>query len=152
MGKSSLVRKFVHSVFSDDYHSTLGVKVDRKTVTIDGWDVAMVLWDMHGETEGLEVPKNYLRGASAALVVFDATRPETATIAAELCERVKEVSPNAIVMTVANKSDIATDWDAADQAAANIDALGPIRTSAKTGDNVDEAFSQLAVKLIERAS
>ena len=150
VGKTSLVRRFVHSIFTDEYSSTLGVKVDRKVVMLDGVAVSMVLWDMHGETEGLEVPPGYLRGASAALGVFDATRPHTAEMAALLLERVHGESPNAVTVSVANKSDLI-----ASQAGAPPEiAHAPVNThytSALTGDGVDGVFLAVAQAIAQRA-
>jgi len=152
VGKSSLVRRFVHSIFSDEYRSTLGVKVDRKTIVTPQWSMAMVLWDMHGETEGLEVPTTYLRGVTGALVVMDATRPETAVTAADLCARVQVVSPRSEVLCIANKSDLGVEWESANAGAEQIAAGEPVRTSAKTGDGVEDAFKELARQIIERSA
>lgn len=51
VGKTSLVRHFVHSIFDDHYLSTIGVKIDRKTVQLDEVEVTMVLWDIAGEED-----------------------------------------------------------------------------------------------------
>lgn len=152
VGKSSLVRRFVHSIFSEDYHSTLGVKVDRKTVALGDAVVVMLLWDMHGEAEGLVVPDNYLRGAGAALAVFDSTDPSTAEVAAGMLERVRAVSPNTYSVAVANKADLEPSWPAVDDAASAVGADATHRTSAKTGDGVDEVFSAVAAAIRDRAS
>lgn len=146
VGKTSLVQRYVHSVFSETHLSTLGVKVDRRTVEVDGVDVAMLLWDMHGETEGLDVPRNYLTGACAGLLVFDQTRPDTFDTAHSLGARLLEASPDAKVYIVANKSDLA-----ADQAALS-GALGEkplVHTSAKTGDGVEDLFLKVANGVVE---
>ncbi len=144
VGKTSLVRRFVHSVFSDEHHSTLGVKVDRKTVAVPGGVVTMLLWDIHGETEGLSVPESYLRGATAALLVFDASRPETIETAASLGQKVRQASPKAVQLAVANKADLDIDWALVDPAAQALDVGMRLRSSAKTGDGVADAFAHLA--------
>lgn len=100
VGKTSLVARFVHSVFSEHQKSTLGVKVDRKTVELGEKTVSLLLWDMHGETEGLDVPANYYSGASAGLVVFDSSRPETLEVGHSLADRLMERSPDAQVVFV----------------------------------------------------
>jgi len=151
VGKSSLVRRFVHSIFSEDYSSTLGVKVDRKLVLFEQAAVSMVLWDMHGETEGLDVPPGYLRGASGALAVFDISRPETAATAATLLERVLEQSPNAETVAVANKDDFEEASEASRSVAESIEASSIQFTSAKTGSGVEQAFGTIGQGLLERA-
>ena len=152
VGKTSLVRRFVHSLFSDEYRSTLGVKVDRKIVVVERAAVTMLLWDMHGEAEGLAVPTNYLRGAAASLAVFDAMRLETISIAAGLCDRVQQVSPNVYSIAVANKADLGPDWAEVGEAAMQIAASRIHHTSAKTGEGVEEAFIDIATAIYERAS
>jgi len=152
VGKSSLVRRFVHSIFSEDYHSTLGVKVDRKTVALGEAVVVMLLWDMHGEAEGLAVPDNYLRGAGAALAVFDSANPSSSEGAAGMLERVRAVSPDAFSVAVANKADLQPSWPEVEASAAAIGADAIHRTSAKTGEGVDDVFTTVAEAIRDRAS
>ena len=141
VGKTSLVQRFVHSVFSEKHKSTLGVKVDRKTVVLDGTSVALLIWDMHGETEGLSIPANYLTGTGAGIVVFDSTRPETVDLALNLGERLVAASPEAQIQYVANKSDLEFDQAAL---SAKLTDQQVTATSAKTGDGVEELFDAVA--------
>jgi len=149
VGKTSLVRRFVHSVFSDGYQSTIGVKVDRKSVDLPHATVAMLLWDLHGETEGLQVPTSYMRGAASALAVFDASRPETAEKAAELSGRFLEASPAGTVYPVSNKSDLDVDWEQVETAAREAGLESPMRVSAKDGDGVEDLFVTVATNLAD---
>lgn len=146
------MRRFVHSMFSDEYKSTIGVKVDRKTVELPGATVNLLLWDVHGETEGLEVPASYLRSSSAALTVFDAARPETVQMAGDLGRRFLEASPEAMVFPIANKSDLEVDWSAVDEAATVADIAAPARLSAKNGDGVEALFEEVATQLVRAQS
>lgn len=148
VGKSSLVRRFVHSIFSEDYHSTLGVKVDRKSLVVDDRDVNLIIWDMHGETTGLDVPAKYLRGAAGGLVVFDADRPETMEKAAELQDRVLTESPSAVLRLVANKADLDIDWSQVDERCVELNLPSPNRTSALSGDGVEAVFESIGRALV----
>ncbi len=141
VGKTSLVARYVHSIFSEHHKSTLGVKVDRRNVALDDRTVTMLIWDMHGETEGLDVPANYLSGASAAIVVLDSTRPDTAEVALELSRRFAESSPDALTIFVANKADLSFDPSALQE---RIGDISTHPTSAKTGDGVEELFVRIA--------
>lgn len=150
VGKTSLVRQFVHSVFEDSYISTLGAKVERKNVEIDGKKVNLLLWDIHGETDGLIVTPSYLQGAHAAILVFDSMRPETIEMSLELGRRVSEQSPDAKLYAVANKSDLAVELDVA----LDVDAWAALAgrpitlTSAKTGEGVEDLFVSIAANAI----
>ena len=68
VGKTSLVSRFVTSIFSEKYLTTVGVKVDKKLVSVNGQDVTLMLWDIYGEDEFQTVQPSYLRGASGYLV------------------------------------------------------------------------------------
>ena len=144
VGKTSLVARYVHSVFSEHHKSTLGVKVDRKTVQVGEQSVTMLIWDMHGEAEGLDVPPSYYSGAMAGLVVFDSVRPETIEVARSLGDRLIQSSPDAMIRLVANKSDLV---DSSDAFTAEIDGAELHRTSAKSGDGVEELFVSVARSL-----
>ncbi len=62
VGKTSLVRRFVESIYSDAYHTTVGVKIDKKTVQQNGTEVSLLLWDLYGEDEFQKMRWSYLRG------------------------------------------------------------------------------------------
>ena len=77
VGKTSLVRRFVSNVFSDHYHTTIGVTVEKKSVIVDDRDVMLVLWDLYGEDEFQRVRDSYLRGSAGYILVMDGTRKAT---------------------------------------------------------------------------
>lgn len=77
VGKTSLVARYVKSIFSDKYHTTIGVKIDRKTLLLGERDVTLMIWDLAGEDEFREIEISYLRGASGYLIVVDGTRRST---------------------------------------------------------------------------
>lgn len=147
VGKTSLVQRFVHSIFSERYQSTIGVKVDRKSVELPHATVAMLLWDLHGETEGLDIPANYMRGASAGIVMLDSGRSDTAEKAGELGRRFLDLSPDGMVFPVASKSDLDVDWTEVDQAADRAGLEDVARLSAKEGHGVEEFFARVATEL-----
>ncbi|MEE9417295.1 MAG: Rab family GTPase [Acidimicrobiales bacterium] len=154
VGKSSLVRQFVHSLFSDTYASTIGVKIERKPVVLaSGEDLSMIIWDVHGEAGPLVIPKRFLRGTSGFLVVVDATRPETLTPAVELRDRVFAEVGEVPFLALWNKSDLIDEpltltGEAVDLAAQS--ATGRF-TSAKTGAGVEDAFLALAEAMVRPA-
>lgn len=141
VGKTSLVRRYVHSVFSEDHLSTLGVKVDRKRVDLDGTQVSLLIWDVHGEGDGLEVPKSYLSGASAGVVMIDPSREESLQTALTLADRLVETSPTARLVFVLSKSDLGVKPQGiADQIGGEL----LISASSKTGDGVEDVFLAVA--------
>ena len=65
VGKTALIQRFVHSIFSDRYLSTLGVKISKKQLVIDGVELTMVIWDLEGKDDYASVNFSYLRGHGA---------------------------------------------------------------------------------------
>ena len=84
VGKTSLVKRYVESVFSETYLTTVGVKIDKKTVEVKGRQVALILWDIAGEDEVSTVRMSYLRGSAGYLLVADGTRAASLEVARSL--------------------------------------------------------------------
>jgi small GTP-binding protein len=145
VGKTSLVRRFVHSAFSDRYHSTLGVKVDTKSVEVGGTPVTLVLWDISGLDRLDTLSTTYLRGASGYLLVADGTEPASFETALRLKAEIDETLGDLPFVVLLNKADLEEAWALAD-AEQELRARGwPLAvTSAKTGAGVEEGFSLLA--------
>jgi hypothetical protein len=150
VGKTSLVSRFVHSLFSEKYHSTIGVKIDKKTVTIDDKTVNLILWDMAGEEEYVKLQTSYLRGASGYLLVLDGTRAETLSIAKDIVDKVDATSSNIPFVAVINKHDLADSWQIGAEDIESLRQAGwsVIYSSAKTGEGVESAFELLTQKLL----
>lgn len=151
VGKTSLVRRFVESIFSERYQATIGVRIDRKLVTVGGTDVSLLLWDLQGEDEFQRVRMSYLRGASGLIYVVDGTRRETLDTVGDLRTVVRESIGDVPSILLINKSDLGERF-AFD--GAMIEALGPgplptLRTSARTGDRVEEGFHALVTAMLD---
>lgn len=147
-GKTSLVSRYVKSIFSDNYQSTIGVKIDKKTVDLDGHPLSLILWDLAGEDDFVTVQMRYLRGSSGYLLVVDGTRPDTLETALLLHRRVVEEVGDLPFVVVLNKADLVDEWAIGDASSDYLglrdQALATVRTSAKTGDAVNEVFDLLA--------
>ena len=90
VGKTSLVARYVNSVFSEDYLRTIGVKIDSRRVARGDRVVDLILWDLSGEDEFQNMQPAYLRGAAGYLLVIDGTRLETLDTAVALEARARE--------------------------------------------------------------
>jgi small GTP-binding protein len=156
VGKTSLVRRFVHNLFDDQYISTIGVKVSRKSVMIPHQEsiveVNMLVWDLAGSQKLTPTAASYLRGAAGALLVCDLTRPETLRNLPRYAADLHSVAPQTPLVIAANKADLAAQQQiSADQVAEQAATLHApyFLTSALAGDAVDHAFRQLAARLLD---
>jgi small GTP-binding protein len=146
VGKTALVQQYVHSIFTDRYLSTVGVKISKKVLQVGGRDMTIVLWDLEGKDDYADVHISYLRGAMGFFVVADGTRRETLDIALSLrilaLDLVGPV-PHALLV---NKADLAPSWEVTEERLQSLEHMGMtvIRTSAKTGLAVHESFHALA--------
>ena len=151
VGKTSLVSQFVSQLFADKYQTTVGVKIDKKVVTCNQRDVTLMLWDVAGEEDDAPVKLNYVRDASGYLLVFDGCRIKTFDAALSIQQRVEaEIGPRPFLLLV-NKVDERARWEVSDSALADVAARGwnVLETSAKTGENVEEAFLRLTAAMLQ---
>src|SRR5215212_10665049 len=116
VGKTSLVARFVKSLYSDQYLTTVGVKVDKKTVNLGDQEVNLIVWDLAGEDEFQKVSMDYLRGAAGYLLVADGTRRSTLETARILSERVAQNVGQIPFVFLVNKADLADEWEIDGQA------------------------------------
>lgn len=149
VGKTSLVRRFVDTIFSDAYLTTVGVKIDKKLLTVGTEQMALILWDIAGEDDIAAVRVSYLRGAAGYLLVIDGTRPETLDTAVSIQSRVDAEIGSVPFVALLNKADLEEDWTISMERIAQLEAAGWTfrRTSAKTGSAVEETFQELAALL-----
>ncbi len=143
VGKTSLIRRFVLNEFSEDYISTIGVRVSSKILKVDSTEIKLLIWDVAGTSDDEKVPKAYFMGSSAAMYVFDLSRQETYTNLEERLALVKELSSLKEITLVGNKKDLLT-GDELEAVLGSLSTHIDLVTSAKEDDNVEDAFLALA--------
>jgi len=154
VGKTSVVERFVSNHFSGKYLTTVGVKIDTRELEIDDLQVShkLVIWDVAGADRFDEREFSYLRGASGLIFVADGTRAATIQSAENLrtqaCERYSEM-PSVLLV---NKKDLVADYHLDDERRERLltsfDSV--YSTSAKTGEDVDDAMKRLSRLIINR--
>jgi small GTP-binding protein len=146
VGKTSLVSRFVSSIFSDTYLTTVGVKIDKKKVSLDSGEMTLMLWDIYGQDEFQTVRDSYLRGATGYLLVADGTRYSTLDTAVALQKRAESVIGQMPFLLLLNKRDLEREWQVDEETLVTLADQGwrVVKTSAKTGEGVEDAFTTLA--------
>ena len=154
VGKTSLILRFIKHTFSYDLKQTIGTNFLIKDIQIEDDNVRLMIWDMAGQATYRELRRQYMKGASAAIIVYDVTRPETYMAMSNWYESFREVCPNADAIICANKTDLTDkrmvpvepgimlrDWFQA----------AYYETSAKTGDRVSDVFTRVAETLLKKS-
>ncbi len=147
VGKTSLFNQFIYQQFSDKYLTTIGVKVNKKDLTIDGEELSMLLWDIAGEVAQDKVPASYFLGAGGIIYVIDLSRPITFTNMESDIAFLKKLLPDTTIIIVGNKKDLVSASELAEMAQ-NLTVKWDFVTSAKTGENVEALFLELGKRLI----
>ena len=153
VGKTSLVDQYVHSIFSDKYLSSVGVKISKKSLTVGETEVTLVLWDMEGKDMYAEINLSYLRGTMGYFVVVDGTRKETLEVGVSLHEQATALLGSIPCYFLINKADIEDAWEITEAMLEKVirtRSIKILRTSAKTGQGVENAFTSLAAEMCAR--
>jgi len=151
VGKSSSVERFVKNEFFEFQQPTIGAAFLTQTVPLDDCIVKFEIWDTAGQERYRSLAPMYYRGAAAALVVYDITVHDSFTGAKTWIEELQRQGSADIVIGLAgNKCDLENKREvskAEAQKYAQENGCLFFETSAKTGENVNEIFTQIAQKL-----
>lgn len=153
VGKTAMVQQYVRSIFSDKYLSSVGVKVSKKNIEVQGCQMNMLLWDLEGQDDFGTVNTSYIKGAGGLLLVVDGARGDTLSVALMLRNTALDMlghqTPHLLII---NKSDIKESWEITDKILDSLKNSGiqVIKTSAKTGFNVEHAFITLATMMMDQ--
>ncbi len=154
VGKTSLIKRFVENRFQESYISTIGVEISKKVAEIsEETKINFIIWDIGGQLKSMAPYRaRFYGGANAALIIMDRTRKETLNSVKSWYDDIrKSILSNIPVVIIGNKSDS----DQVVVTEAEISKLAKefgfhyILTSAKTGDNVNDAFLYIAFRFLE---
>lgn len=154
VGKTSMIRRYVDNQFSDEYLTTVGVKISRKIVDVKnsaGEQIAiqLIIWDLEGRSSFGDTATAYLQGASGAIIVGDLTRPDTLAKIEHHAQTFTTVNAKGTIIAACNKADLVAPSDLPPLPQFNGVAriLETRLTSARRGDGINELFVTLASHL-----
>lgn len=155
VGKTSMVHRFVENAFQTDYKATIGTSIMKKECEFEGLKskVRFLIWDLAGQAQFKRVRHSYVANAEAGILVFDVTRRETFENIESWYKDTIDVVKDINLILVGNKIDLEDKRDvssAEGEELAKKFGLGYIETSAKTGENIEDAFKMLALQIVKR--
>lgn len=154
VGKTAIVYNFVEGKFVNDYRATIGVNLMTKRIELENnTRITYTIWDIAGQLAFRPVWKNFYNKASAALLLFDVTRELTYDEVSGWYENLINYVPEKIpCILIANKIDLADQRVISTEKGLELaDSLGTdyMETSAKTGENVVDAFKKIGKRTLE---
>ncbi|XP_051542102.1 ras-related protein Rab-38-like [Myxocyprinus asiaticus] len=158
VGKTSIIKRYVHQTFSTNYRATIGVDFALKVLNWDSETVRLQLWDIAGQERFGNMTRVYYREAMGAFIVYDVTRPTTF----EAVSKWKEDLDSKLILSngqgiatvlLANKCDQNRDFLTnsglkMDQYCKENGFVGWFETSAKENININEASNFLVKHII----
>ncbi|KAH7676822.1 Small monomeric GTPase protein [Dioscorea alata] len=151
---SSSAILFTDKRFQPVHDLTIGVEFGARMVNIDGRPIKLQIWDTAGQESFRSITRSYYRGAAGALLVYDITRRETFNHLANWLEDARQhANPNMTIMLIGNKCDLAhrraVSREEGEQFAKD-HGLIFLEASAKTAQNVEEAFISTSAKILQK--
>jgi small GTP-binding protein len=148
VGKSAVVNQFLENSFDEKYMPTMHLKVLKKDIEIDEADITLVIWDIGGQAFHMSPYRDkFYQGAQMAMLLVDRTRKKTLENAELwLKDSLKSISNEIPFILIGNKSDLTEEIIVSEQdikSEAEKLNLNYLLTSAKTGDNINDAFYTL---------
>ena len=153
VGKTSTILRFTTNIFRENYIPTLGVGFAKKMISVQEKRVSLQIWDMGAQDHLGKIRANYFGGARGVVFVYDITKRETFNELMKWKAEVDEHLSGYCILIAANKLDLEDQREVSSQEGIDIAKKFDgefIEISAKTGQNVEDAFQSIAALAITK--
>jgi small GTP-binding protein len=156
VGKTSIVNIFTGKDFPAMYIPTIGSNIARKEYKLSSNYIRLNIWDIGGQKSFNPLNPVFFSNLDSALLVFDLNNPKETLqeLIQTYMKNLSQHSPECIVYLIGNKSDLIKPEDS--EILLNtirqyqIEGFPIIFISAKTQDNISEAFSLVIFNFLKK--
>ncbi|MBY9006590.1 MAG: GTP-binding protein [Candidatus Lokiarchaeota archaeon] len=153
VGKTSIVHRFTEGTFRTSYKRTIGVNLLSKDLKVEEYgEVKLRIWDIAGQQSFKTFHDKYLAGSDGAFVVFDVTDNSSFRKIGEWIESFRKVTIDNPIHLIGNKIDLKGSISVLEEGKsyAAEQKMKFTATSAKTGENVENAFKELIRQILKK--
>ncbi|MHA1893571.1 MAG: Rab family GTPase [Candidatus Helarchaeota archaeon] len=151
VGKTSTIRQHVEKKFDESYKMTIGTDISAKLVEEGGKNIYLIIWDIGGQDKFRVLRESYLQGAFGALVIYDITNQFSFNHVHDWIADLEKYCGKVPLILCGNKKDLEDkriiSMEDGEKLAEEINA-DFFETSAKTSENIDEAFNLLIQRIL----
>jgi Ras-related protein Rab-1A len=150
VGKTKLLLRFTDGTFTPESMTTIGVDFKEKAISIQGAPWRLQIWDTAGQERFKTITQSYYRRARGALVVFDLSQIDTFNNVENWLNSLTQINETAVpVILIGNKCDLVAQVSEQQiQDLTNRHKLTFFKTSALTGEGINEAFQLLTERIV----
>ncbi|KAL7718449.1 Sphingomyelin phosphodiesterase [Entamoeba marina] len=153
VGKTSITLRFIDDIFDTIYLSSVGVDFKFKTITRNGKNVKLQIWDSAGQERFHSISRSYYRGADYAIVVFDVTNENSFQRAKYWLDDIATEKIKGQQILVGNKTDLIKERTVTtEEIEEQFPEVKYFEVSAKTGENVKELFDSIVDLYLQNKS
>ena len=152
VGKTCILLKYTDKIFQETHMMTIGLDYRLKTMTLQsGKEVKLQIWDTAGQDRFRSITKNYYKGSHGIILIYDVTSLETfENVKSWVSQIHEEISDKVVIYLVGNKIDMDDERKVKTEEGQKLaEELGVpfVETSAKSGENIDNIFSDITERI-----
>ena len=154
VGKTCFLLRYVDDSFLDLHMATIGLDYRLKTLILEEQKIVKIqLWDTAGQDKFRAITRNYYKGASGIILIFDVTNIKSYENIKKWINEIKEeISEKVSIVLIGNKIDNVQERKISKEQGEKLsNEIGVkfFETSAKTGEGINESVFFLVKKIFE---